>query len=368
MRVYIKNFKSLKEVEAELGRLTILVGPPNSGKSNFLEALTLLGYAVKASVEKPLGITDDERIGPLDAYIRLTVCDDLVYEGEPGSEVKVSVGKEEVVFKCGEEGKLALTLRASDKQARVNAPLHYEELKLPAVTSEEAIAWSFFQALIKMMSKKSITIESEPIKPNEVYAPRLYSFDRMGIYEVVLKGLISSKLPPYPHERGINLAWILYSRSTVFNEVNSLVRELAKLNVVTSPKSFDLVKGSRAVPAALASDTVIRCIYYSTALLGNVPTSYDATTIRPIVMLEEPESHLSPLPRKTIVEVVKKSVENGNVLVMSTHDPILAAELYESVKGTKVLYFRMEDDVTKVCEVREFGLFSDLLEEVEVPC
>ena len=41
-RVHIKGYKSLRDVEVELEPLTVLVGPNDSGKSNFLDALQLL--------------------------------------------------------------------------------------------------------------------------------------------------------------------------------------------------------------------------------------------------------------------------------------------------------------------------------------
>jgi len=40
--IWIKNFKSLKDVRVRLGRFNLLIGPNRSGKTNFLEALDLL--------------------------------------------------------------------------------------------------------------------------------------------------------------------------------------------------------------------------------------------------------------------------------------------------------------------------------------
>jgi len=41
-RIIIKGFKSIKELELELGDLTILIGPNSSGKSSILEAFTII--------------------------------------------------------------------------------------------------------------------------------------------------------------------------------------------------------------------------------------------------------------------------------------------------------------------------------------
>lgn len=44
---HIQNFKSLREVSLDCERVNIFVGKPNVGKSNLLEALSLLGLNYK---------------------------------------------------------------------------------------------------------------------------------------------------------------------------------------------------------------------------------------------------------------------------------------------------------------------------------
>lgn len=42
-RIHIENYKCLRDVTVELGDFTVLIGPNDSGKSSFLEALQALG-------------------------------------------------------------------------------------------------------------------------------------------------------------------------------------------------------------------------------------------------------------------------------------------------------------------------------------
>ena len=58
-RVRIKNYKSIKACDVELGSLTFLVGPNGSGKSNFLDALRFVADALRDSPEKAL----NDRVG-----------------------------------------------------------------------------------------------------------------------------------------------------------------------------------------------------------------------------------------------------------------------------------------------------------------
>lgn len=48
--VLVKQFKCLRDVRVELGAFTVLIGPNDSGKSSFLEALRLPGRAAVQGV------------------------------------------------------------------------------------------------------------------------------------------------------------------------------------------------------------------------------------------------------------------------------------------------------------------------------
>lgn len=58
-KVYIKNFRSLRDVMLPLKPLTVLVGPNASGKSNLLSALSLLNKVMIAEKLPPVDIIRD---------------------------------------------------------------------------------------------------------------------------------------------------------------------------------------------------------------------------------------------------------------------------------------------------------------------
>ena len=58
-RVRIKNYKSIKACDVELGSLAFLVGPNGSGKSNFLDALRFVAEALDDS---PSPIEPDQNV------------------------------------------------------------------------------------------------------------------------------------------------------------------------------------------------------------------------------------------------------------------------------------------------------------------
>lgn len=51
-RVVLKNYRSIRACQVELGPLTFLVGPNGSGKSNFLDALRLVSDSLTTSLDQ----------------------------------------------------------------------------------------------------------------------------------------------------------------------------------------------------------------------------------------------------------------------------------------------------------------------------
>ena len=77
--VTVKNFKSLKDVTAPLGLITVLVGSNGSGKSSLLQALILL--------KQSLGQGNLSWNGPL---VALGAFYDLVYRHDTNLEMEIS--------------------------------------------------------------------------------------------------------------------------------------------------------------------------------------------------------------------------------------------------------------------------------------
>lgn len=66
-KLQIENFKSVKSVDLDCRRVNLLIGEPNTGKSNILEALGLLSWCARFQPE-------------LKDYVRLELAQDLFHD------------------------------------------------------------------------------------------------------------------------------------------------------------------------------------------------------------------------------------------------------------------------------------------------
>ena len=80
----IRNFKSIEHLELSCRRVNVLIGEPNTGKSNILEALGLISYV--GHFDSP---TD------LQAFVRCDEVSNLFYDGDLSREIEITLGREE---------------------------------------------------------------------------------------------------------------------------------------------------------------------------------------------------------------------------------------------------------------------------------
>ena len=79
----IQNFKSIKDVTLHPRRVNLIIGEPNVGKSNLLEAMTLLGGITYEQTEKFMG-----------SFIRYDEPRQLFYDNLVANTIKVETDKD----------------------------------------------------------------------------------------------------------------------------------------------------------------------------------------------------------------------------------------------------------------------------------
>src|SRR5580698_7030354 len=77
-KVSIKNFKSLKDIKISTRRINLVIGEPNTGKSNLLEALSLFSRGVISDY-----INKD--------VIRYETIGNLFFDNDVSSKIEINV-------------------------------------------------------------------------------------------------------------------------------------------------------------------------------------------------------------------------------------------------------------------------------------
>ena len=74
----IKNFKSIEHLELSCRRVNVLIGEPNTGKSNILEALGLISYAGHSN-----------EVSDFNGFVRCDDVSNLFYDGDLGRRLEI---------------------------------------------------------------------------------------------------------------------------------------------------------------------------------------------------------------------------------------------------------------------------------------
>ena len=67
----IRNFKSVEHLELSCRRVNVLIGEPNTGKSNILEALGLISY-----------VAHSNEVSDFNGFVRCDDTSNLFYDGD----------------------------------------------------------------------------------------------------------------------------------------------------------------------------------------------------------------------------------------------------------------------------------------------
>ncbi len=99
-KVQIRNYKSIPELDLELGRITALIGSNGSGKSNILEAITLASAAAQNKLDNEFLASRGVRVTDTQ-FMRCAFGDSSPPSSEAAKSINISVdGDDNVHFSC----------------------------------------------------------------------------------------------------------------------------------------------------------------------------------------------------------------------------------------------------------------------------
>jgi len=344
-KLKIKNYKSLKDVELELDKFNVLIGPNASGKSNLLDCLTFISEIAQREIYNSLEVRGGYEhvvFGGGNKNIELSI--DFILDNE-ASKYSISFTDE------GIEGeKLTIgDLEAIDRDAQ-GGKISIE--KEGEITSESGHA-NLSLSYVNRPSKRYPQI----LKTEEyLTAWRSYNFITSE-----MRKTYSAKRNLILDKNGGNLAQVLLSlhneRPKTFDKIEDMLKQaIPQIDELLTP----LTEGGETYVAMRekgfdspfdyfqVSDGTLKLLAYITAIASEEPK---------LICFEEPENFIHPRLVELLVEILKRSDKQ---IILSTHSPYLV----DWVEPEDVIIVEKKDQETVAKRIKEADKLKGHLEEI----
>lgn len=320
----IQNFKSIKDVTLAPRRVNIIIGEPNVGKSNILEAMSLLG-----------GMFFDGDRKFMEGQIRYETIRNLFYDNDWSKEISV-VGEKVGAARLRKAGEQVQVVFGDGKMRRlprrktegeidevmegVFAAITSEETRRQGSKNQSLVSFEYCNHWKSFVNNDGSLTLKEWSHPKPAISVKKYAFQKQT---PVGKTYDESYLrPPF----GDNLLEIIATAPSAFRKVVGQFFAPFNYHPVLRPEDGKLeiqktVDGvAFAVPYSLIADTLQRLIFYLAAIESND----DA-----VILLEEPEAHSFPV---YVSQLGRRIVQSrNNQFFVATHSPYLITEVLEEM-------------------------------------
>jgi predicted ATPase len=377
----IKNFRSLGDLTLNFKDLTILVGCNSSGKSNSLQALSILSSLLKSG--------SPPRVKFMQRFLRFGGNEDITFsitvkEAKKIAEYTVSlslekgklsysreelvIGKHKVIeAKNGEgtvrdeKGRNPQKYQSKAGNLALKSAGDFGDRPFTSRLAEFIINWNFYDLDPELMRGSPMFVIDDNIVMNREKIPSLGSTGR-EIEDVLLYWankdrekfqLVSQELDDC---MGISLKVLDEQKGMQVSENGTLEIDLLNLPKTTI-KVKVLEKDSLEIPLSNMSDGTLRIMaYYVLLHQDQLPT---------LIGIEEPERNLHPGLLREVASVVKRLSKKTQVIITTHSSQLLDCfNLDEINSDVSVLLLSKTDDVgTKAFPVDELGKSRDDLSE-----
>lgn len=313
----IKNFKSVRNLSLECDRINIFIGKPNAGKSNILEAISMLGAGYS-----------ETHLRFMDEFVRYKTIVQLFTNFQYNTPLQVRL-----------DDYLA-TLRSSKTRNEFEffislLPAENGRLAYKGLNEFPVIEPSVDHRIIKIDG----TIQSRNWN-GELSQFKKYTFQQLGDYEE--KGLF---LHP-PH--GDNFYLIVRGNKELREEIQQFLKPIGlKLLLDEETKSISVIQEMEdsliRFPLYLIPDTFQRYIFHLAAIISNRDS---------VLLFEEPEAHsYAPYVYQLAQRIMND--EGGNQYFITTHSPYFLLPLIQEGKDVAVFATWFDNYETCVRKISE---------------
>jgi AAA15 family ATPase/GTPase len=316
--LHIQNFKSIKDLKFDCSRINLIIGEPNTGKSNILEALGLFSVVH--------GTSGIQSYNNLKDIVRADNMTNLFNDNDISKIINIEawyprLGTDKFTIKHQNNEFVGMCLNDKTNSKLIEFHVDYN------IINNQAPLYTY-----------------SPLVP-----PRYYKFKRLDKFSGKELDYLN---PPF----GENLLVLLNTRRELYDYVWDFLKGFGYTITLDLHSEHiyiarELNKKLLLFPYSTISDTLLNVIFYTAA----IETSKEATLI-----FEEPETGIFPYYNKFLAERI--ALYNKNQFFIVTHNPVFVNNIIEKTPDEELRVFisYYENDETKLKIVT-----SDELDKLE---
>lgn len=302
-KIHIRNFLSIKEAEVKLGKVNLLIGPNNSGKSNFLKAFEFLKIYHNLEEKKLIRFIYQHKIN------------DYKTDGELAL-IGISFNNDQANTYICNNGADEIFVEEQDQS---------------------------------YMNDDGITIFEETINDFIIYQPNislLKSFSTLNVRDNVINSDASNLVSFLDNMRDEKPEVIRKIEESLQNTIANF-QEIRFKKSVTNPnqKIIGLAATNNNV---FWADEISEGTLYFLAILSIIHQPNPPK----LLLLEEPEKNVHPKRIHEIIDYLFQLSEEKDIqIIMTTHSPIIVDEFMDIPENVHL--FDFVDNQTKISNMAE---------------
>ena len=314
----IINFKTIKHQRIDCSRVNIFIGEPNVGKSNILEALSLLSFP---------NLIHDNLGYDFKNIVRSNTAADLFRDKNTNEIIEVLIGN----------------LKAEFREIQISYSPYQLEILTPTLNFKASFRHDF-------------TNDGEGISGNlgeELFEVKFYNY----LNPISKFTLSKEKFLSIPN--GENIGQILFQHDDIWEFFQDILYKRNNHKLRYKAESGELIvfeeNGKKVTDYSYKSiaDTLQRLIFYYAAIESNKDS---------ILIFEEPEVHSFPPYISMLGDKIAR--DKDNQYFITTHSPYMLRALIENTESQDcsvfiVDYKNHETVINKLSEEEKQNILSD---------